>query len=265
MEGPVDRSVLFLGLAQMLGHEDLDYIEIRPKELLCGDIPSLIESTCIQCNHDLDLTPDLDTVFKNFHKDCTQRKIRRAEREGVTYQEGLSRSLLDTFLGLYVRTRKQHLAPPQPRKWFEHLIASFGQAIKIRVAFKGGQPLAAIVTLRHKKTLVYKYGCSDPALRNLGGTHGLLWRCIAEAKSEGLQEFDLGRSDPDNLGLLKFKDRWNSKRSVLTYSRYTRSNTSKNNYRSGVDRRSEFAKHLVSRLPDKMFCSIGALLYRHIG
>ena len=265
MEDPIERSVLFLGLARWLRHENLDYIEIRPRELLCGDIPSLIQSTSNQCNHDLDLTPELDTVFRNFHKDCTQRKIRRAEREGLTYQEGRSRSLLDTFLRLYVRTRKQHLAPPQPRRWFENLIAYLGEAIKIRVAFKAEQALAAIVTLRHKKTLVYKYGCSDPALRNLGGTHGLLWRCIAEAKREGLQTFDLGRSDPGNLGLLKFKDRWNAKRSVLTYSRYTRSDSSKNNYREGVDRKKELVKRLVSRLPDKVFCSVGDLLYRHIG
>jgi CelD/BcsL family acetyltransferase involved in cellulose biosynthesis len=265
IEDTVDRSVLFSSLACRFRHENLDYIEIRPRERMCGDIPSLIQSTCIQCNHDLDLAPDLDTVFRNFHKDCTQRKIRRAEREGLTYQEGRSRSLLDTFLSLYVLTRKQHLAPPQPRRWFENLIASFGHAIKIRVAFKADQALAAIVTLRHKKTLVYKYGCSDPALRNLGGTHGLLWRCITEAKREGLQNFDLGRSDLDNLGLLKFKDRWNAKRSVLTYSRYTRSNLSKNDYRKGVDWKSELTKRLVFHLPDKMFCSVGALLYRHIG
>jgi hypothetical protein len=186
VEDPIERSVLFSGLERRLRHENLDYIEIRPRDQLCGDIASLIQSTRVQCNHDLDLTPDLDTIFRNCHKDCIQRKIRRAEREGLTFQEGRSRLLLDTFLSLYVRTRKQHLAPPQPRRWFENLIASLGQAIKIRVVFKADQALAAIITLRHKNTLLYKYGCSDPALRNLGGTHALLWRCIAEAKLEGL-------------------------------------------------------------------------------
>jgi len=41
----------------------------------------------------------------------------------------------------------------------------------------------------------YKYGCSDQKFNNLGGTPFLLWKTIAEAKSKGATEFDLGRSE----------------------------------------------------------------------
>ncbi len=36
--------------------------------------------------HELDLNSDLNTIFQNFHKQSTQRKIRRAEREGLEYE-----------------------------------------------------------------------------------------------------------------------------------------------------------------------------------
>src|ERR1700722_749402 len=123
VEDRVERSILFSDLEHRLCRENLDYIEVRPRDQICINIPTLVHSIRVQCNHELDLRPRLNTVFSNCHKDCAQRKIRRAEREGLTYQEGRSASLLDTFLRLYVQTRRQHLSPPQPRRWFENLIA----------------------------------------------------------------------------------------------------------------------------------------------
>ena len=41
--------------------------------------------------HQLDLRPDLGTLLRSFHKSSTQRKIRRAEREGLTYRRGIHR------------------------------------------------------------------------------------------------------------------------------------------------------------------------------
>ena len=42
----------------------------------------------------LDLRPGPEALFRNFHKDCIQRKIRRAAREALTYEEGRSDELL---------------------------------------------------------------------------------------------------------------------------------------------------------------------------
>src|SRR5438034_5555456 len=92
--------------------------------------------------------------------------------------------------------------------------------MKLRIASKAGQPIASIVTLSFRDVLVYKYGCSDERFHNLGGMHLLLWKAIQEGKSNGAREFDLGRSDRDNPGLITFKDRWGATRSQLTYWRY---------------------------------------------
>jgi len=39
----------------------------------------------------------------------------------------------------------------------------------IRVARKDGKAIAAIVTLRHRSAVVYKYGCSDEQYHHLAG------------------------------------------------------------------------------------------------
>src|SRR5207247_3253868 len=89
--------------------------------------------------------------------------------------------------------------------------------LTIRVASQRERPVASILTLCYRDTLVYKYGCSDASSHSLGAMQFLFWKAIQEGKQRGVRKFDLGRSDPDNTGLITFKDRWGAARSVLTY------------------------------------------------
>jgi len=237
-----------------------EYVELRPRLQVGALAGSEIGRTF--CFHLLDLRPSLETLYRNFHKDCVQRKIRRAEREGLTYEEGATETLLSQFYELMVQTRRRQLLPPQPIAWFRNLIVCTGKSLKIRLVYKHNQPVASILTLRYKDTLVYKYGCSDKAFSNLGGMHLLFWRAIQEAKGDGLEKFDLGRSDLDNPGLIDFKDRWGAQRSVLTYYRYGMSALTK---ASPAGWKVRFAKYAFARLPSFMLVSAGRLLYRHIG
>jgi hypothetical protein len=210
--------------------------------------------------HRIDLRPSLDALFRSFHRSCTQRKIRRAEREALRHEAGRSERLLHEFYDLLVLTCRRKRLPPQPLDWFRHLAESMGEALTIHVASKNGRPAAGIVTLRFKRTLVYKYGGSDPGFNALGAMHLLLWTAIQDAKRSGLQEIDLGRSDLDMPGLVAFKDRWGSTRSRISYLRSTPEGR-------GVltPSRVGLAKQLFGRLPDPLLVAAGRLLYRHIG
>jgi len=265
VDDAADLQLLLAALEQQSRAEQLRYVEIRPlRSYECAT--SLFRSTYTYCFHQLDLRPDCDELFRRFHKDSTQRKIRRAEREGLSYQDGRSETLLDSFYHLFLMTRRNHQVPPQPRSWFRNLIECFGEDLNIRLAFKNGYAVAGILTLQYKDTLVYKYGCSDAKFNNLGGTHLLFWRSIQEAKQKGLRVFDLGRSDCENGGLITFKNRWGATPSTLTYSRYAASENSKGNFRPpGDDLKIRIGKHLFSHLPDRFLCAAGNLLYRHIG
>src|SRR5207249_8091872 len=57
-----------------------NYIEYRP--FSAEPIMKGFESFKRLCIQKLDLRPDLEQLFHGLHKDSTQRKIRRAEREG---------------------------------------------------------------------------------------------------------------------------------------------------------------------------------------
>ncbi len=243
----------------------LRYLEVRPVTA-CLISGSLYASGHEYCRHEIDLTADLDQLFANCHKSSTQRKIMRARREGLTYQEGRSEALLDIFYRLQVMTRRRHHIPPQPKRWFRNLIACCGEDLKIRVASKDEQPVASILTLRYQDVLYYKYGCSDEQFNSLGGMHLLFWLSIEEAKRDGLRVFDLGRSDLEGAGLITFKDRWGSTRSQLTNQRFSASSDSGANYgERGFDWRTQTARRVFSHLPDSISRVIGEVLYKHIG
>ncbi|MBV6433913.1 MAG: hypothetical protein IANPNBLG_04147 [Bryobacteraceae bacterium] len=254
----VDLEAILSSIVHQTRRDRLRYAELRPLHQ-----PAVFDALFLPdtefCFHQLDLTPSLDTLFRNCHKDSVQRKIRRAEREHLACREGGS-ELLDAFFHLLVQTRRRHHLPPQPKRWFQNLIDCLASDLRIRVAFQDRQPAAAILTLRHKDTLVYKYGASDPRFHPLGAMHLLFWKSIQEAKQDNLRIFDFGRSDSGNTGLLTFKDRWGAKRSPLTYSRFSIAPAPLSSAW-----KQQIAARIFSRLPDRLLCSAGNLLYKHLG
>lgn len=251
-------------LLNAIEQDELAYCELRPLKIAEVRCPEELTSQHQTfAHHQLDLTPALSTLFSHCHKDSVQRKIRRASREKLRYESGCSPQLLDAFYRLMVITRRRHGIPPQPKKWFQILSECFGEKLKIRVAWKDGRAVAAILTLQHKDTLVYKYGCSDARFSNLGGTQAILWNAIEEAKTGKLTTFDLGRSDIDNAGLITFKDRWGAIRSPLLYRRFYGQQA-----RHVFKRRTigtHTAKGLVRWLPGSIIAAVGRVLYPHIG
>ncbi len=236
-----------------------EYVEIRPLSQLAPQAAAPFVTTKEFVLHRLTLDSTISEIFQKLHKNSVQRKIRRAEREELDYEEGQSDALVEKFYHLLLRTRRRQQSLPQPIAWFRNLIDTLGDSLKIRVASKGKATVASILTIRYKNSLVYKYGCSDARYNYLGGTHLLFWRAIQEAKAAGLQEFDLGRSDVGALGLITFKERWGAARQPLMYW----------NYRGAQSHFLSVFQPLIGPLfqvaPDFCLRLAGTLLYRHAG
>lgn len=210
--------------------------------------------------HRLDLTAPAEQLFRSFHKDCIQRKIRRAERESLAYEEGNSDAQLNDFYRLMTLTRRRHGLPPQPLRWFRALIAAFGPDLKIRIVRKDSVAVASILTLSHHQTMVYKYGCSDASANKYGGTPMLFWQTIQEAKRNGQIELDMGRSDLDDPGLSVFKEHWGSVPTPLIYWRYPAKEP-----RPRPAWQKNWTNRVISASPDRVMQLAGNLLYRHMG
>ena len=250
--------------AQNLGTKSGKPVEIRP---LDSDCLGLAEHSGFRSAetfriHLLDLKPSLDELLHSFDKSSVQRRLRRVAREGLIYEDGRSPALLEKFYHLQMLTRRKHQIPPQPVAWFRNLATFLGDGMKIRVVSKDTTPIASILTLSYKGTVIYKYGCSDARYNNLAGTIFLFWHTMQEAKNDGIQTFDMGRSDLDNPGLINFKSNWGTQNLALTYWRWPQ----------GAARRAlapsagkKLGGYVVSHLPDRLLVMLGRTLYRHIG
>lgn len=233
------------------------YIECRPRSVPQG--MGSFESFQTFRLHKLDLRQELLELFRGLHKDSTQRKIRRADREHLAYEGGSSKALLNQFYPLLVATRRRHRLPPQPRDWFSNLVSCMGDRLTVHVASSNNVPVASILTLRFKRTLTYKYGCAEEKYFPLGGMQMLLWRAIENAKSECLEEFDLGRSDANDHGLIVFKNRLGATSTSLSYYRWPVG------LKAALSSRSfRYASAVMSHIPGRLL-SVGGKLYRHFG
>jgi CelD/BcsL family acetyltransferase involved in cellulose biosynthesis len=293
IDPPSERSEILAHVREHVQRTRFNFAEIRP---ISSEAPEVLAATELKPSeqfylHKLSLDPPLESLFRKLHKDCIQRKVRRAERESLGYVKGRSESLLGEFYHLLLRTRRRQGLPPQPLQWFRSLIASMGDQLTVRLASKGDRPVAAILTLAFKNTVTYKYGCSDEGFNHLGGTPFLFWKTIQEAKEQGMTQLDLGRSELDNAGLVKFKDRLGASRRELQYYRLLPSSVqvgsrqraagneltdegrSPTRTAKGISkfeiRNSKFGaqllKRIVCHLPDAVLVAAGRLLYRHMG
>ena len=251
---------LLLGLENRAQAERCRYVEVRPVSA-SPDSFSNWRTSLDYYVHRLDLRPGMNAVFRRFHRDCIQRRIRHAEKQGIVITEGRGPGILANFYGLVMQTRRRHGLPPQPIAWFRNLVDCLGESCTIRCAWKEGEPIAAILTLQYGKSLYYKYGASVARFHKFGAIPYLFWHAIQDAIGRGLEELDMGRSDRDNLGLVAFKERWAATRSILSYWR----SPSDAPRRVGIGGwKHDIARGACRCMPQKCLTALGLLAYRHV-
>ncbi len=250
-------------------HSDLLRLKCEFMEIRSSSLTSLwtAEKVNVQPSaryflHRLNLTPNIDEVLFSLDKDSVQRRIKRAQNARLVERCGTSERLLSDFYALFTKTRSRHHIPPSPYAWFRNLIQFLREALEIRVAYQDEQPIAAILTLRFRDVVYYKYGCSDPNFNRFGATSWLLWRAITAGKSNGAIEFDMGRTAESNAGLLAFKNHWVPQPERMFYVRIPNST---NGLGSSDGWKMQLARWLFSCMPDRLLTITGKMIYRHIG
>jgi len=258
-----DVSFLIRYLQSAMEHREWKYLEVRPINGNFSDIGDGIGflPAATYFLHTIDLRPDLKEVFRNLDKDSIQRRIQRAQRAGLVEKCGRSDDLLKEFYALFVITRGRHRVPPTPYAWFRNLIHCLDKALEIRLAYIDKTPIAAILTLQFRDVVYFKYGCSDARFNKFGATPWLLWRAIAAGKSNGANEFDMGRTQQGNAGLLAFKNHWVPQPKRLVYWTFP----SASSLDSPDGWKLKMAQRIFSCVPNRLRTMTGRLLYRHIG
>jgi hypothetical protein len=237
------------------------YVELR---LLNSDVPEggpAFKESASFCFHQLDLRPTIDDLQRKMERTSIRRPLRVAEREGLTIEWGRSDSLLQKLRDLLLLSRQRHHVPPQPLEWFQSLIRNFNEELTIWIVSAYGHPAAGLLALRFKDDIVFKNGGSDARFHSLGSVPFLYFTALRDAQKRNATSLDLGRSDLDNPGLLRFKDNWGASRVPLTYYRLSQDSAALAWRPRGMG----LAQVVFSSLPKPLLTTAGRLLYRHIG
>ena len=264
MDSQEDFILLLAAVRLNQERQKWKYIEPRPlgSWVSEGKQPSMVTGEEFFF-HALDLQPSLETIYHKFHKSCVQRKLHRAERENLDYEGGPSESLLAKFYHLLLLTRRRRQLPPQSLAWFRTLTNCIGDRLTIRLVSQNGQPIASILTMSFKDALVYSTVAGTPGTTISAACRFSFGRQFK--KASGAHEFDLGRADADNPGLVAFKDHLGATCSKLQYFRAPLHDSGKSGSARHTDWKLPLAGGIFEWMPDPVLKLAGNLLYRHVG
>jgi len=164
----------------------------------------------------LDITPDLDTIFNNFHQK-TRYNIRLAGRKGVVVRQDCDEKDLPAFYKILKETTERDNFLVRDYSYFETLwkvLAPRGY-LKLFMAYYEGQPIAGTLAFLYGDKAWYIYGASSNAHRNVMPNYLLQWTMIEWAKKNGCTMYDFrgvsGDLSEDNplYGLYRFKKGFN--------------------------------------------------------
>jgi CelD/BcsL family acetyltransferase involved in cellulose biosynthesis len=215
--------------------------------------------------HILDLDRDIAKIRNSINKKTIQYSIRKAEKAGVCVDVETGKEAIDVFFHLNNLTRKKHGVPGQPQIFFDNLyknVIAPGHGF-VMIARHKEKSIAASVFLVAGDHIHYKYNASDPeALKMFAPNHLLLWCAIKLAKERGYRTLDFGRSSPDNVGLIRYKEMWGAESFDAPYFFYPRK-TGASSVRENSAGYSVITR-LWARLPDSVVNYLGPLIYRYL-
>ena len=212
--------------------------------------------------HRLELTDNLAKTFSAFRSN-TKRNINKAIRSKVKIHFSNSLENWNHFYRLHCLTRKRHMAPAQPYKFFSNI---YHELLKknlgtVFCASHKGRIFAAVAFFHFGDNAIYKFGASDYRYQHLRGNNLLIWEAIKWYSLKGYKTITFGRTDMHHNGLRRFKTGWGGTEYLMKYFRYDLEK--KQFVRIDHANRDSIMKSVFKIMPVGISKILGSILYRH--
>lgn len=167
--------------------------------------------------HGVDLTRPLDEIWESLR---ARTVIRRAERQGVRVRVTRDAADLRRFYEMHLATRRyKYGLLAQPYRFFQAIHDRFLSRGKgdLLLAEVDGEPIAGILLLYWRRRAYYKFNASRQEMQRYRANDLLMWHAIRHATEGGYELLDLGLSDEDQEGLVRYKDKYASSTGYITF------------------------------------------------
>lgn len=189
---------------------DADYMELRNNVIR----DSKLSANTNYMTLTLKLNNNPELVWNGF-----SNKVRNAVRKSLKCGLEVDDGSVDDFYKLYSRNMRDLGTPTHSKDFFNAVISEFKDKSDIRIVLHKGNPVAAVVLLYFKDTVISGWAASDKKYKGLNSNNLLYWDAIKSACEKGYKFFDFGRSI-EGLGTYRFKKPWGAEEKKLQYIYY---------------------------------------------
>ena len=146
------------------------------------------------------------------------RKQRAEVRKGLGH--GLTVDIGDraAHYAVYAESVRNLGTPVFPRRLFEAVLDGFGNEADILTVRKDGKPLASVLSLYHRGSVMPYWGGGTAAARPARANDLMYFALLCHARERGCTRFDFGRSKV-GTGAAAFKQNWGFEGVPMTYAK----------------------------------------------
>jgi len=210
--------------------------------------------------------PESSEILLSSFKSKLRSQIRKAEKNGLTFELGTSNVLVSDFYNVYAQNMRDLGSPVHAEKWFKAIIKSYGQSSLISVVYHDGQPIGGGIIIKSGDNASIPWASTLRDFNRLAPNMLLYWSLLSHCADNGVKVFDFGRSTFEE-GTYKFKKQWGAEPQLLNWQSFDKNNElidAKSDAESGSSRVREIAESIWRELPLKFTIVTGSILRPYI-
>lgn len=152
------------------------------------------------------------------------RKQRAEVRKGLaadlTVTVGTAQPDRNAHYAIFAESVRNLGTPVFPKRLFAEVLDAFGDDADILTVWHQNQPVASVLSLYHRGTVMPYWGGGTRAARWLRANDRMYYELMLHARRRGSKRFDFGRSKV-NSGAGEFKKNWGFEAEPLGYASWT--------------------------------------------
>ncbi|GAA0483984.1 FemAB family PEP-CTERM system-associated protein [Parasphingorhabdus litoris] len=144
-------------------------------------------------------------------------EVRKGLKNDLEVRVGSNRQDLSDHYDVYAESVHNLGTPVFPKALFESVIDAFGADADILTVSNSGKPVASVLSLYHKGTVLPYWGGGTFDARRLRANDVMYYALMNHARKRGCERFDFGRSKI-GTGAYAFKKNWGFEPEPLSYA-----------------------------------------------
>lgn len=166
----------------------------------------------------LSLPESSEALIASF-KSKLRSQIRKAEKNGLTFETGTSSDLINDFYNVYTENMRDLGSPAHAEKWFREVIKSYDTNSLISVVYYDERPVGGGLIIKSGNKASIPWASTLHDFNRLAPNMLLYWSLLAHCADNGVRVFDFGRSTFEE-GTYRFKKQWGAEPQLLDWQTY---------------------------------------------